>query len=62
MKNKKIVVGISVLLGIGLVSQIVEQTIDKPAIQSYVEKNFNDSPDQNSEFDFKDDEEIDLLN
>ncbi|MGG5371691.1 hypothetical protein [Enterococcus sp. AZ196] len=61
MKGKKIVVAIGLLLGIGLLSQIVENNMNKPAIQSYAETNLKEHDNSKDTFDFKDEEEINFF-
>ncbi|OCN03919.1 hypothetical protein A4S06_03750 [Erysipelotrichaceae bacterium MTC7] len=61
MKRNKVVVACVMLVGIGLVSQVVERNLDKPAIQKYVETNFKETDDDKDTFDFKDEKETNIF-
>ncbi|MBV7392043.1 MULTISPECIES: hypothetical protein [Enterococcus] len=57
MKIKKIVVITGIVLGLGAASQIVEHSVDKTAVKNYVETNFTEQDDNETNFNFKDEEE-----
>ncbi|TDW20614.1 hypothetical protein EDD63_11126 [Breznakia blatticola] len=61
MKRNKLVVACVMLVGIGLVSQVVERNLDKPAIQKYVETSFKETDDDKDTFDFKDEKETNIF-
>lgn len=57
MKAKKLMIITGIVLGLGAASQVVEHTIDKPAVKNYVETNFTEQDDDKTNFNFKDEEE-----
>ena len=46
--------GVSAIMILGVVSQVIERTIDKPAVQNFVEEHFVESDDDEQNFNFRD--------
>ena len=59
--KKKIMIAVAILLGVGIVSQVVERTMDKEAIKNFVVANFKENDDYATDFDFKDENETNFI-
>lgn len=59
--KKKIIVTVGILFAIGIVSQVVERTMDRDAIKDFVVTNFKETDDDATNFDFKDEKETNFI-
>lgn len=59
--KKKIIVTVGILFAIGIVSQVVERTMDRDSIKDFVVTNFKETDDDATNFDFKDEKETNFI-
>lgn len=59
--KKKIIVTVGILFAIGIVSQVVERTMDRDAIKDFIVTNFKETDDDATNFDFKDEKETNFI-